>query len=375
VRRYVNALNEQGLRCVIVCSKKKHEPYFGVWNGNRVYRIPVYKKRHSFILTFIEYWLFASVASVLLFYLGIKYRFRIIQVHTLPDYLVFAAWFNKLLGSKIILDLHEIFSELFIARKPHLANSFYVKLLKLGEKLSIKFANKVITIHEPAKDIFISRNKNIENKIQVIMNSVDPAEFKSTVLTPTEHFIIMYNGTIVKLLSLDLIIKSLAVLKKVMPERDFEKIKFRLFGEGPVLNDLLSLAKEKGLEGKVEYKGFVPPEVMHREVLKANVCILPPLKNIYSDLFYTIKLIEMVYLKIPVIATRLNTYKRYYREESLFYFDSGNVEQLAERITDVFYNPALVKEKTQNAFDDYIKVDRDVMMERYKELVKSLLYS
>ena len=373
VRRYVNALNEQGMKCVVICSKKKHEPYFENWNGNRVYRIPVSKKRQSFLLTFFEYSLFASAASVLLAYLGIKYRFKIIHVHTLPDYLVFAALFNKLTGSKIILDLHEIFPELFIARRPRLENSFWVKLLKLGEKLSIKFSNRLITIHEPARDIFVSRNKNIENKIQVIMNSVDPAEFKSTVLTPTENFIIMYNGTIVKLLNLELIIKALALLRNNMPAEDFDRIRFRLFGEGPVLNEMLSLAKETGLEDKVEYHGFVTPEVMHREVLEASVCILPPLKNIYSDLFYTIKLIEMVYINIPVIATRLNTYKKYYREESLFYFDSGNTKQLAERIKEVYYDPAIVKEKTQNAFDDYTKVNREVMMGRYKELIKSLL--
>lgn len=373
VRRYVNALNEQGMKCIIICSKKKHEPYFEKWNDNCVYRIPISKKRQSFVLTFFEYSFFAYIASILLFYLGIKYRFKIIHVHTLPDYLVFAAWFNKLTGSKIILDLHEIFPELFIARKPHLEKSFYVKLLKLGEKLSIKFANKLITIHEPARDIFISRNKNIKNKIQVIMNSVDPAEFKSTGLTPTENFIIMYNGTIVKLLNLQMIIRALDKLRNNIPAEDFSRIRFMLYGEGPVLNELLGLAKELGLDDKVEYMGFVPPEVMHREVLKANVCILPPLKNIYSDLFYTIKLIEMVYLKIPVIATRLNTYKKYYREESLFYFDSGDTEQLAERIKEVYYDPAIVKEKTQNAFDDYTKVNREVMMGRYKELIKNLI--
>src|SRR5689334_5878571 len=90
VRRYVNALNEAGKYCIVICSRKKNERSFEEWNGNLIYRIPVSKKRASFIITFIEYSLFTAISSYLLFYLGIKYRFKIIHTHTLPDFLIFA---------------------------------------------------------------------------------------------------------------------------------------------------------------------------------------------------------------------------------------------------------------------------------------------
>ena len=124
---------------------------------------------------------------------------------------------------------------------------------------------------------------------------------------------------------------------------------------------------------KVKYLGFLPSDKMREEALNASVLILPPLKNIYSDLFYTIKLIETIGMRIPVIATRLNTYKTYYREDSLFYFDSGNLEELEEKILEVFYNKELVKQKTQNAFEDYNKVGYPIMKERYLEIINSLL--
>ena len=372
VRRYVNALNEQNIFCIIVCSKKKNDSYFENWNGNFIYRIPISKKRCSFFITFLEYSFFTWIASYLLVYLGIKYRFKIIHVHTLPDFLIFAAFWNKLVGTKLILDLHEIFPELYMARTGSDADSFKVKLLKLSERLSIKLANKVITIHEPAMQIFISRNKNIENKISVVMNSVDPNEFNNSVRSETDNFIIIYNGTIVKLLNLGMIIEAIAKLKTEMPREDYNKIIFKLYGEGPVLNDLLKQAETSGIMDKVQYLGFLTTGEMREEVLKANVLILPPLKNIYSDLFYTIKLIETIYLGIPVIATRLNTYKTYYREESLFYFDSGNVEQLMEKIKEVFYNKELVHQKTEKALEDYNKIGWDVMRKRYIDLINNL---
>jgi len=373
VRRYMNALNESGISCVVICSKRKRDPYFENWNGNRVYRIPVAKKRSSFILTFFEYSFFTWISSFLLLYLGIKYRFKIIHVHTLPDFLIFAAIWNKLFGTKLILDLHEIFPELYMARTGAKDSSFKIKLLKLSESLSIKLANDVLTIHDNAKDIFLGRNKNLEKKLHVVMNTVDPDEFPEPRHETQGEFPIIYNGTIVKLLNLTIIVESLATQKRSMPPADFNKLIYRLYGDGPALEEILNLAKKLGIEDKVQYMGYLQPEDMRKEFLKTGVLILPPLKNIYSDLFYTIKLIEAIYLKIPVIATRLNTYMRYYREESIFYFDSGNTDELTERIKEVFYNKELVKQKTENARADYDKISRDIMKTRYINVVNNLM--
>ena len=372
VRRYVNALNSTGRNCIIVCSKKKNEKYFENIGGNLVYRIPVSKKRGSFFLTLLEYLLFAWISSFMLLYLQLRYRFKIVHVHTLPDFLIFAALWNKVFGAKLILDLHEIFPELYMARTGADYNSFKVNLLKTAEKYSIKLANKVITIHDNAKDIFVKRNGLSEEKISVVMNSVDPAEFPNPAKPDENNFIIIYNGTIVKLLNLTMIVEALAKLKNEMPAEDYGKIIFRLYGDGPALNEILSLADKSGVADKVQYMGYLQPAEMRKEVLKTGVLILPPLKNIYSDLFYTIKLIETIYLKIPVIATRLNTYKRYYSEDSLFYFDSGNVNELAERIKEVYTNKPLVERKTASARADYDKLSWEIMRERYLEIVDKL---
>jgi len=372
VRRYVNALNSTGKKCIVVCSKKKNEKYFEVLGGNLIYRIPVSKKRGSFFLTLLEYLLFAWISSFLLLYLQLRYRFRIVHVHTLPDFLIFAALWNKIFGAKLILDLHEIFPELYMARTGAAYDSFKVKLLILAEKYSIKLANKVITIHDNAKDIFVKRNNLNDEKISVVMNSVDPSEFPEPAKPDENEFIIIYNGTIVKLLNLTMVVDALAMLKQQIPPDDFKRLVFRLYGDGPALNDILSLAETLGVTDKVEYMGYLQPAEMRKEVLKTGVLILPPLKNIYSDLFYTIKLIETIYLKIPVIATKLNTYQRYYSGDSLFYFESGNTNELAERIKEVYYNKPLVQQKTASARADYDKLSWEIMRERYLKVVNEL---
>jgi len=373
VRRYVNALNDKGLGCVVICSKRKRDSYYEELGLNRIYRIPVSKKRGSFLMTLVEYLLFSWISSVLLVYLGIKYRFKIIHTHTLPDFLIFAAIWNKLFSAKLILDLHEIFPELYMARTGAAADSFKVKLLKTAEKYSIKLADVLITIHDNARDIFVKRNPAAANKIHVVMNSVDPREFADSALVPGDEFVIIYNGTIVKLLNLTIIVEAIKMLKDELPAEDFGKIVFRLYGDGPALEEILELAKSLGVEDKVQYMGYLQPADMRREVLKTSVLILPPVRNIYSDLFYTIKLIETIYLKIPVIATRLNTYKRYYSEEALYYFDSGDTRALAERIKEVFYDKALAQKKTETARAEYDKLGWDIMRERYVEIVEGMM--
>ena len=373
VRRYVNALNEQDIKCIVICSKKKGDAFFENRNGNLIYRIPVSKKRSSFFLTFLEYFLFAGVSSLLLLYLFIRYRYRIIHVHTLPDFLIFSALTEKLLGVKTILDLHELFPELYMVRTGKGPHSTGARLLKIIEKLSVKMANRVVTIHNNAKNIFIARNKGLENKISVIMNGVDPEEFTDTKRTETDDFIIIYNGTINRIMNLEIIPDALNILKNSMPGQDFIKIKFRLYGDGPAVGEILESAKSFGLNNCVEYCGFLQPEKMNKEILKSSVLVLPPLKNLYSDLFYTIKLVEMVYLRIPVIATRLNTYELYYGEDSLFYFDSGNTRQLSEKIREVFYNKTLIAQKTENAFNNYMKVSWDKMKLIYIKIIFDLL--
>ncbi len=294
-------------------------------------------------------------------------------MHTLPDFLIFAALWNKIFGAKLILDLHEIFPELYMARTGAAYDSFKVKLLILAEKYSIKLANKVITIHDNAKDIFVKRNNLNDEKISVVMNSVDPGEFPNAATPDENEFIIIYNGTIVRLLNLTMVVEALAKLKEQMPTEDFRRVVFRLYGDGPALNDILSLAETLGVADKVEYMGYLQPAEMRKEVLKTGVLILPPLKNIYSDLFYTIKLIETIYLKIPVIATKLNTYQRYYSGDSLFYFESGNTNELAERIKEVYYNKPLVQQKTASARADYDKLSWEIMRDRYLKIVEKPL--
>lgn len=62
----------------------------------------------------------------------------------------------------------------------------------------------------------------------------------------------------------------------------------------------------------------------------------------------------------------------YFGEDSLFYFDSGRNDQLADLIKEVYSNPEAVKYKTENAYRDYMKVNWDIMKERFLKLINEI---
>jgi glycosyltransferase involved in cell wall biosynthesis len=112
---------------------------------------------------------------------------------------------------------------------------------------------------------------------------------------------------------------------------------------------------------------------MIKELESASACVLPPKKDIYSDLYYSIKLTEMIYFRIPVISTRLDTYLYYYPENCILYFNSGDIDDLANKIIYAWENKDKLDNFTTNAWHYYQNISWDKMKERYLLLVKDMM--
>ena len=61
------------------------------------------------------------------------------------------------MGAKLVLDMHEITPEFYMSKYGITASSSTVRLLTFLEKISMKFADHVITINEPIEDLLVSR--------------------------------------------------------------------------------------------------------------------------------------------------------------------------------------------------------------------------
>ena len=373
VRRYTNTLVREGFEIFIISLNDGQYNFFQKDNNINIYRLPIRKKRGTFLSRMWEYSLFQFLATLLVSYIFLRHRVRIYHNHTLPDFLIFSCILPKIFGAKIILDFHELFAEFMMQHKPKLNySSLLIKIILLQEKLSFLFADQVIVFHDPAKEILSGRIGS-NKRITVIMNGVDETELVNFKKGRIDEFRLIYNGTINFNLNLTLVIEALNLIK-IKDVALSNNIVFYLYGDGPDLGNILNLAKKLNINN-VHYEGRLKFHEMVKELEAASACVLPPKKDIYSDLYYSIKLTEMIYFRIPVIATRLKTYLHYYPEDCLIYFDSENVEDLANRIIFTYKNRNSLTKYTENAFKEYQKINWEVMSERYIKIINSLVTS
>ncbi|MCK4597891.1 glycosyltransferase, partial [bacterium] len=156
VRREAEALADRGYGVDVLCLHGEGEKPRQQVNGVRVIRLPQSRYRgHRSWAYVVGYARFFILSFLWLTWFHLRKGYQLIQVHTMPDFLAFAALVPKILGAKIVLDIHDLMPELY-STKFGLAKSHpLIKVLKLQERLSARFAHRVIAVHEPQRRLLV----------------------------------------------------------------------------------------------------------------------------------------------------------------------------------------------------------------------------
>src|SRR5262249_38788870 len=144
----------------------------------------------------------------------------------------------------------------FYMSKYHLEReSRSVRMMTFLEKVSMTFADHVITISHPIEDLFVSRGLP-RQKSTIIMNSADESRFASAPQTAPdpEKFVMVYHGTLTHIYGLDIAIEAFALVHDKMPGAELW-----ILGSGTEKDALGKLAAQLGLTSKVKVVGQVPP--------------------------------------------------------------------------------------------------------------------
>jgi glycosyltransferase involved in cell wall biosynthesis len=82
-----------------------------------------------------------------------------------------------------------------------------------------------------------------------------------------------------------------------------------------------------------------------------------------------VKLLEYVYLGVPVVAPRLGVIRRYFDDTMLRYYEPENVEQLADAIVELFHDGKERERLAVAALAFYQTHNIRAQAERYLELL------
>lgn len=335
--RYAEALAARGDE-VHVIALRRHPglPVDELTNGVNLHRIQDRFGKHetsswSFLWPLLRFTLVSSGWLVRRSRPG----FDVVHVHNIPDFLVFAAWFPKLTGAKVILDIHDIVPEFFASKFGKAPDSLLVKALRLMEKASAAMADRVILANHLWLARYTARSAPAAKCIAVI-NHVDEQVFRPLPRrrTGTEPTIV-FPGGLQWHQGLDIAIRAFAVLLTRLPTARFD-----IYGDGNVKPQLVALAAELGLEGAVRFHEPVNLRDIAQIMADADLGVVPKRADSFGNEAYSTKIMEFMSVGVPVVVSRTTVDQHYFDDQVVRFFPSGDHEALAQAMFELLSEPA-----------------------------------
>jgi len=334
VRREAEVLTARGDEVDFICLKEDRTNQH-TFNGVQLYPLSVRRYRgNSTLLYLTRYFSFFVRGFLLMTYLYYKNRYDIIQVHTMPDFMVFTALIPKICGAKVILDVHDLMPELFMSKFGVEKRHWLIKLVTWIELRSIAFAHNAIAVHMPHRDVLVSHGCP-EEKFSILLNLPDSRIFGASCSAeriPDNKFRLIYHGTLARRHGLEIAIRAVGLAKKQIPN-----VELSIVGDGDNRENLIRIVDDQGLNNYVKFSdGKVALEELSSLIRQADIGVVPILKDVFTRYMLPVKLLEYVKVGIPVISSRTETIEFYFDETMIRFFEPGNHTELAEQIVDLY---------------------------------------
>jgi glycosyltransferase involved in cell wall biosynthesis len=356
-RRETEALAEAGYHVDLICLRQKGQMKYERLNGITVYRISVKRCREGRLRYIWQYSIFTLLSFVKVTTLYIRRRYSIVHVHNMPDILIFSSLVPRILKAKVILDLHDPMPELYMTKYGLLKKQFMIKFLIFLEKLSCSFAHMVITPNISFARVFVSRSCK-KKKMNIIMNTSQESIFfnrfghsPQNIETNVKTFRLMFHGTIVERHGLSFALHAINAV-----HTHISNIVFDVYGDGDVVREFLRIRGLLKLDKIVNYHGTVSIEHIADAIQSIDAGLIPNIPGPFTQINLPTRIFEYLSFNKPVVAPRMTGIQDYFDEDSIFYFEPGNIDSLAGTIVDIYTNPIkrqTVIENGRNVYNKY----------------------
>jgi glycosyltransferase involved in cell wall biosynthesis len=299
----------------------------------------------------------------------LKVRYDLIHVHSVPDFEVFATIIPRLMGARVILDIHDIVPELYASKFNVQQSSLIFRLLVRVEKLSIAYADHVIIANHIWQVTLTQRSVQPE-KCSAILNYPD-----TTIFSRRQHpdsrrtdFLMCYPGTLNSHQGVDRAIAAVDLLRDKAPH-----LKLLIIGDGPERERLKAMIERLGLQERVVLTGLVPIEEVADTLATVDLGIVPKRKDSFGNHAFSTKILEFMAMGVPVLASNTRIDQYYFNEQLVEFFESESVEDLAAKILALMENPARRAALRVNG-REYIRQNNwEAKSHEYLELVDRLV--
>jgi glycosyltransferase involved in cell wall biosynthesis len=369
VRRYAEALVKRGGQVDAIALARDGQSAFEVIQGVRVFRIQkrtIDEKGPTSYLIKLLLFFFRSAWTVTVRHLREPYS--IIHVHSVPDFEVFATLIPRLLGARVILDIHDLVPEFYASKFKVGERSLIFRLLVFLERLSIAYSNHVIISNDLWHEKIVRRSVKSE-KCMSLINYPDLSIFRQRPRqdTATNDFVMCYPGTLNSHQGLDIAIEAVSLLRDQVPN-----LRFLIIGDGPDREKLKNMVRERNLEECVFLKGFIPMELVAEVLSTVDLGVVPKRSNSFGNEAFSTKTMEFMAMNVPVIVSRTRIDEYYFSDQMVQFFESDNAADLATKILELIKNPARRTALSTCSLAFIALNNWDVKKHEYLELVDRL---
>jgi glycosyltransferase involved in cell wall biosynthesis len=338
VEREARALVDHGYAVDVMCMQGGNRPIRERIGDIRVFRLPVWRRRGQGIgVQLAEYVSFLAWAAAMTALQHGRHHYTSVQVHNVPDFLVFAAALPKLAGIPVILDLHDLMPEFFASRFGREMDAPAVGAVIWEERVSTAFADKVLTVTDLWRERLVTRGLS-PDKVEVVMNLPDPALFP--VRQPSARSIgapltILYHGSFTYRYGIDILLKAFAIASK---DHDIRMI---VHGRGEYQEEIRCLVSELDLGDRVELSTkWISAEMLPNLIGSADVGVVPYRRDVFTDGILPTKLMEYAALGVPAIASSTSAVRAYFTDDMVRYVEPEDISGLAHAIAALASDPA-----------------------------------
>jgi glycosyltransferase involved in cell wall biosynthesis len=376
VRNYTESLVERGDTVDVIALRwKLGSNKYSKLNGVNVYRIQnrEYNEKTP-VDHLIKVLLFFIMGSIFILRHHVKSHYDIIHVHNVPDFLVFMGLLPRLLGAKVILDIHDILPEFYSQKFRKDIGSVTIKMLRCVERLSVRFADHVIIANDLWKEEIIRRNKLPARKCSSILNYPNVAsQRRPPKKQHDETLTIIYPGTISYHHGVDIAIRAVNIVKRRLPS-----VKCHIYGRSgnvKYYSFLKQLIDELDLRNNVEMFDPVTYESLQSIYLSCDIGIVPKRGGIFAEQAFSTKIFDYMTFGLPIIASRTKIDEYYFDDSMIMFFEPGNHEDLARCILELNDNIEKRQSLIEHGFQFILKNNWAQKKSIYYEILNELTSS
>lgn len=326
VRRHCEHLSNSGFSVSVLCLSESGKEKSYNLNGVRVHESKITRSKEKTIKNYIKEYLGFIWCCFKYVNREVKAgNIGCIIVNNMPNALVFSCIKAKIFRVPIVLDVHDLMSEL--SGVIFKGKSLLKNCLVIEERLSFGFSDHITTVSEPVKNLL---SKKTRKNIHVYHNSPYLKLSSPPTLDADEDkriIDIVYHGNMHERYGLQRIFRPLDILSKT------HDVRLSVFGKGPYEQEIKELADERSY---ASFEGEFKPQDVPTLLEGKDIGLILNYPNRSNDFALPVKLLEYVSSGVPVLCPKLPIIIEYFGLDSFYYFedDSDIIPVLESTIKD-----------------------------------------